>query len=149
MVWKWGVWVGRGCWFRIVSPFPRKSRIPHYFIAFPNPFFFENTRVKKVWLLQKRISVRCRLTLSIYVLNYTLVWWSGGKTREEEAKRGGEGFFPLSFPALIMTPFLWSFERLEPSPVTARIEEWPKLWLSDSREQSWDHCTVRHILSFN
>lgn len=104
-----------------------------FFIALPNPVFFLsnwNTQVKTFQLLQKRISVRCRLALLIDILNYILVWWSGGKTGEEEAKRerGGEGMVSshsLSQSCLprfsFLLTFLWAFKRLEPSSVAARI----------------------------
>ena len=49
-----------------LAPFPRKSRLPHFFHPWLSRiplFFFE-----KVQLLPKRINVRCRWALSIYVL---------------------------------------------------------------------------------
>ena len=75
MVWKGGGehgWRG-GADLALPLLFHENLASRTFFIAFPNPFFFENTQVTKVLLLQKRISVRCTLALSIDILNYTLV----------------------------------------------------------------------------
>ena len=53
------------------SPLFHENPASHTFFIrdFPESrFFFENTQVKKVQLLPKRINVRCRLALSIYIL---------------------------------------------------------------------------------
>ena len=77
------VWGGEGCWFRIRSPFPRKSGIPHFFHR------FTQSRFLFFVFFGKQINVRCRFALSIDILNYTLVWRSGGKAERKKPSNLG------------------------------------------------------------
>ena len=83
------------------------------------------------------------------ILNYTSVWWNGRKKVEEMKRKRGGFFPPLSLLPSPQCFFLLTFLCTSFS-INLNTSTGYSLELEDSsdlREQSWDHCTVSHILS--
>ena len=79
------------------------------------------------------------------ILNYTSVWWNGRKKVEEMMRRVFSPSLPTPTPSMFF-PAHFSLHLLQ------YLNTWAGYSLeledsSDLREQSWDHCTVSHILS--
>ena len=116
----------------------------------PIHFFFRKYTIYKSLIVAK--AKKCKMYIGPFDWYFEL-YLSVMKRRENRRGRSEEGeerggFLPTLFPSpdLDSLPLgLWTtgavvFDR--------KNRELTKLWLSESREQSWDHFTVRHILSF-
>ena len=71
---------GEGCWSCILI----HSVILHFFRRFPESRF-----LFLLFFFGEQISVRCIFALSIDILNYTLVWRSGGKAERKKPSNLG------------------------------------------------------------
>ena len=105
---------------------------------------------RKTTLCWMRAEIKERhFFISIDILNYISVWWSGRK-KAEETKRQRGGLFPSHFPHSLPRCFCSCSLFFAPSPSSAtrlwpQERRTPKLWLSYSQEQTV--CTFCQILS--